>query len=367
MTKSIRPILAILLVLSILVLAGCQAPLENKGQTVQSTAAAEATTAPETTVASETTIQSPPATAYPVTVTDQLGRSVTLAQAPQRIISGYYISTSLLIALGLEDRLVGVEDKPGKRPIYQLSAPQLLDLPTVGTAKDFNLEAALALKPDLVILPVRLKEAIETLEKMGIPVLGINPENSGLLIEAIELTGQATGTAERARALVERSQSLSEKAAALAAGQPPQRLYLGGNSDLLSTAGPKMYQSSLITQAGAENVAAGITDTYWAKISYEQLLAWQPDRIVLASDAVYTIESVLTDPALQSLPAIQNQAVSQMPNQLEAWDSPVPSGVLGQLYLINLLYPDRYSSADLAADVDAFYRDFYDFEAGFSA
>lgn len=361
MNKSPRTILALLLAISLFVLSGCQATGADITQSAQTTPATDATTA------EPTTVQSQPATSYPLTVTDQLGRTVTLAAAPQRIISGYYISTSLLIALGLEDQLVGIEDKPGKRPIYGLSAPQLLDLPTVGTAKDFNLEAALALKPDLVILPIRLKEAIETLDTMGVPTLGINPESMDLLIETIKLTGLATGTIDRANALVDRSQALTKKAADLAAGQSAQRLYFGGNSELLSTAGPKMYQSSLITQAGAVNVAADITDTYWAKISYEQLLDWQPDHIILASDATYTVEAVLADPALQGLSAIQAKAVSQMPGQLEAWDSPVPSGVLGQLYLIQLLYPQQYSAAELATDVDAFYRDFYDFEAAFTA
>ena len=41
------------------------------------------------------------------------------------------------------------------------------------------------------------------------------------------------------------------------------------------------------------NAAAELTDTYWVEISYEQLLAWDPDYILLASDAGYTVEDVL--------------------------------------------------------------------------
>jgi len=128
-------------------------------------------------------------TAFPVTVTDQLGRSVTLEQKPERLVSGYYISTSLLIALGIEDQLVGIEAKASQRPIYALSAPELLDLPNVGTAKDFSIEGTLALEPDLVILPARLKDAIEILSGMGLEVLAVNPEDGELLAEAIRLVG----------------------------------------------------------------------------------------------------------------------------------------------------------------------------------
>ena len=74
------------------------------------------------------------ATEYPVTLTDQAGREVTIESQPETLVSGYYISTSLLIALGLEDNLVGIEAKADTRPIYALSAPPLLELPRVGTA-----------------------------------------------------------------------------------------------------------------------------------------------------------------------------------------------------------------------------------------
>src|SRR5690606_8944809 len=90
-----------------------------------------------------------------VIITDHLGREVTIEEKPERIVSGYYITSSMLIALGLEDNMVGIEAKANSRPIYSLAAPQLLDLPNVGTAKEFNLEGCVALEPDLVILPVK--------------------------------------------------------------------------------------------------------------------------------------------------------------------------------------------------------------------
>ena len=75
-----------------------------------------------------------------VTLTDQAGREVTIENEPQKIVSGYYITTSLLIALDKQDSLVGIEAKADKRNIYSLAAPALIDLPNVGSAKDFNLD-----------------------------------------------------------------------------------------------------------------------------------------------------------------------------------------------------------------------------------
>lgn len=300
-------------------------------------------------------------TAYPVTVTDQAGREVTIEEEPQKLVSGYYISTSLLIALGLEDRLVGIEAKADTRLIYQLSAPELLDLPSVGTAKEFDLEGCAALEPDLVILPLKLQESADTLEELGITALVVNPEDQDLLHETIELVGTATNTEEKAQSLLDFAEEQEARLAEALAGVETPSVYLAGNSDLLSTAGDAMYQSDMIRMAGGVNAAAEITDTYWAEISYEQLLAWDPDYIVLASDADYTVDDVLADQNLADCTAVVNGAVYQIPGDAEAWDSPVPSGILGAVWLSSILHPEECPEADSAAVIDEYYETFYGF------
>lgn len=297
----------------------------------------------------------------PVTVTDQAGREVTIEKTPQRLVSGYYISTSLLIALGLEDQMVGIEAKAAKRPIYRLSAPELIDLPNVGTAKEFDLEGCAALEPDLVILPLKLKNAAETLESLGMDVLLVNPENQELLLDMMDLIAAATGKEAEVRKLKEFTSTQAQVLAeALAAVETPT-VYLAGNSSMLSTAGDAMYQSDMIRLAGGLNAAAGIADPYWVEISYEQLLAWNPEYIVLASDASYTVEDVLNDPNLAACKAVMNGQVVQLPNKAEAWDSPVPSSILGALWLANVLHPEQVSQEMCIALIDEYYETFYHF------
>lgn len=300
---------------------------------------------------------------YPLTITDQLGREVTIEKEPEKIVSGYYISTSLLIALDLQDKTVGIESKPEKRPIYQLAAPELLELPTVGTMKEFNMEATLALEPDLVILPVKLKDSIEALEELGITVIAINPESMDLVQEMITIVSEATDTVERGNQLIQSINTYSDKLEAVLKDVDAKNVYLGGNSEFLSTSGSKMYQDTLIKLANGNNVAAELEDSYWANISYEQLLAWNPDVIILASDAEYSKDDVLNDANIKDITAIRNKAVVAMPNNLEAWDSPVPSSVLGSLWMASELYPEKYSKEDFNKDVKEFYSTFYNFEA----
>lgn len=298
---------------------------------------------------------------YPITLTDQAGRQVTIAEEPQKLVSGYYISTSLLIALNLEEKIVGIEAKADKRAIYRLSAPGLIDLPNVGSAKEFDLEGCAALEPDLVILPLKLQNAAQTLEELGISVLLVNPEDQELLTEMIHLVAAATNTESQAQALLDFTAAQEERLAQTLANAETPSVYLAGNSSMLSTAGSAMYQSDMISLAGGANVAAEITDAYWAEVSYEQLLAWNPEYIILASDAEYSVEDVLTDPNLAGCAAVAESNVYQMPGNAEAWDSPVPSGILGAVWLSGILHPDLCTESDCAAVIDEYYETFYGF------
>ena len=298
---------------------------------------------------------------YPVAVTDHAGREVVIEQEPGRIISCYYITSSLLMALDLDDKMVGIEDNPDYRPIYALSAPGLLELPWVGTAKVIDVEGCAALEPDLVILPLRLRDSAGILEELGIDVLLVNPESQELLVEMIQMVGLATNTRKTANELIAFLEEQEEELAQRLADVDRPAVYLAGNSSLLSTAGDAMYQSDMIRLAGGRNVAAEIPDAYWAEIDYEQLLVWNPEYIILASSAKYTPEDVLHDPNLTACSAVVNGNVYQIPADAESWDSPVPGSVLGAIWLANVLHPEQLTATDCTAVMDTYYETFYNF------
>ena len=302
-----------------------------------------------------------PVSHYPITVTDQAGREVTIEKEPQRLISAYYITTSLLMALDLEERMVGIENTPQKRAVYGLSAPDLLTLPTVGTVKELDLELVASLEPDLLVLPMKLKNTVEALETLGFDVLLVDPENQERLEGMIELVALATNTEEKAQPLLAFIHEQQSFLAATLEGVEMPRVYLAGNSSMLKTAGNAMYQANMIHLAGGVNVANEIGDTYWAEIDYEQLLTWNPDYIILAAEATYAVEDVLADPNLADCAAVKNGNVYRLPNNAEAWDSPVPGSILGALWLANILHEDKVSDAECAARTDAYYEMFYGF------
>ena len=297
-----------------------------------------------------------------IRLTDQAGREIVLEKPAETIVSCYYITTYAVIALDVDDRVVGLEKKAETRPIYQMAAPELLEKEQVGSMKEFNVEATAALEPDLVLMPKKLMEYAETLTELGIPVLVVNPESQEELEEMLLLIGEACGAEDRAEALISYYNEQLELIESRIKDTEAMRVYMAGNSSYLETAPASMYQSSLIELAGGTNAAAEIEGDYWTEVSYETILSMNPDVILIPCGSVYTTEDVKADPQLADVAAIQNDKVYQMPQQIEEWDSPVPSGFLGVMWVTSVLHPDKYSFEEFTEDAVDFYETFYGFE-----
>lgn len=300
-----------------------------------------------------------------IEITDQLGRIVTVPANVERIVSSNYIDTTLLMALGAKERIVGIEIKGDTRPLYKIAAPELLQLPGVGSGKTFNVEECLKLKPDLVILPTRLKDYIGPLEQQKIAVIALEPENLQSMDEAINITARAIGAEDRARELKEyfnKKIEMVEKIAANSKKRP--KIYIAGSNPLTTTT-KEMFQHTQVTLAGGINVAGEIEKGYWANVSLEQLLRWNPDEIVMVQYAPYQADEFLQDARWQGVRAVKENKIYRFPSRIESWDMPTPSSVLGILWFTHHLHPEEYTESEFAADVTTFYEKFYNVKIPF--
>lgn len=357
--RFVQKLTALVLALALAVsLAACGAPASSAGT---AEAARETAGEPAAETTAETTAETAAAPDAALRLTDQAGRTVTLDAPAESVVSCYYITTYAVIALGQKDKIVGLENKADTRALYALAAPELPGLPQVGTLKELNVEAVAALAPDLVVMPKKLQDNAQTLEDLGIPVLVVDPETQQGLETMLTLLGQALGAGEQADALLAYTGQQLARAAELTQNLARPEVCLLGNGSYLTVAPAGMYQNDLIEQAGGVNAAAGIDDDYWAEVSYETLLALDPDVLVIPSGASYTADDIRADAQLAALTAVQNGAVYTMPQGLDEWDSPTPSGVLGVLWLTSVLHPDAYPFETFTADAQAFYQEFYGF------
>ena len=299
-----------------------------------------------------------------IVLTDQIGREVVLEESAERVVSVYYLSSSLLAALGAKDKVVGIEMKADTRGLYKLAAPEFLELPAVGSGKGVNVEETAALEPDLVILPKKLSEQAEQFDALEIPCIVIDPETLDGFWEAVDLIAAATGTEEQAARLVQYQRDVMERVTTLCAeteGRPS--VYIAG-SDFLRTAGSGMYQNELIKMCGGVNAAAAFEDASWVDVSPEELVSWDPDRIYMVSYADYSRDEILNDERFRSLSAIRNEQTDFLvfPSSVEPWDYPTASMALGALWLGNQLHPEVVTEEEYVTEAQYFYREFFGIE-----
>ena len=216
-----------------------------------------------------------PRSSLPGTFTDDLGRAITINEAPQRIVSHVPGITEILFALGLEERVVGVSD--------YCDYPEEAKLkPKVGNYFNPSIERIVALEPDLVLTD-GYSESIKQLDSLGIAYIVLQPKNIDGVLKDIELVGKVTDTENRADKLVKDMQERMSYVIARVKDAPrPKVFYVIDATDLNNpwTAGPDSFIDSLITMAGGENIGAKAASA-WVQFSIEEVVSSDPEIIIL--------------------------------------------------------------------------------------
>jgi iron complex transport system substrate-binding protein len=259
----------------------------------------------------QTLTQTPTPTLTPTstTITDQLGRTVTLkTNSPQRIISLAPSNTEILFALGLGDRIVGVTD-------YCNYPPEATTKPSIGGYNTPNIEQVIAMNPDLVLATeIHQVDLIPQLESRGLTVIGLNPKNIDDVLTAITLVGKATGQEKEAASLVadmqKRIKAVIDKTSKLSESQKPRVFYIFWQ-DPIWTAGAGSFEDELIQKAGGVNIAHDLNG--YIDISLETVINDNPQVIIAGVDMGTGKDSPLqfvqTESRLQDVDARQNERI----------------------------------------------------------
>jgi iron complex transport system substrate-binding protein len=247
-------------------------------------------------------------TTFPVTLTDDVGGTATVTAKPTRIVSTAPSNTQTLFALGVGDRVVGVnslDDYP----------PEVADIAKVGDYQ-VNTEAVMALSPDLVLGYSGNEEGLAPVTAAGAPVLIFNPVSLEGIYANIDTIGKAVGATQEAALLVTSvKESIQEAAdAAKAAGDTPTVIYILDATQQPYTAGSGTFVDELLTLASAANIASQSDDGNAETQGYypmapERLLAADPDMIILSGLAFTSVEQFTSDPRFAGLTAVKEGRV----------------------------------------------------------
>lgn len=211
------------------------------------------------------------------TVVDDRGRSVTLARAPQRIVSLLPSLTESVCALGACARLVGT-DRFSNWP------EAVRALPKLGGIEDAQTERIVALKPDLVLVAVSAR-ANDRLEALGLPVLALEPRNWAGTRRTVERLAQVLGTPQVGAALLARTEARIDAAAARV---PPalrgRKVYF----EVAATpyaAGEASFIGELLTRLGLANIVPASMGPF-PQLNPEFVVRAQPALVMASATAL---------------------------------------------------------------------------------
>ena len=215
--------------------------------------------------------------AYAKTVTDQTGRTITIPNNPQRIISLAPNVTEIIFAIKEEKRLIAATE-------YSDYPPQAIELPKVGSYVRLNIEKIVSLKPDLCIgiKEGNPKNSIKRLAEFNIPVYAVNPKNLETVINSIIEIGSLLNAEKKAALIAKQMKNRINKVktSALKNKKTPTIFFQIDTNGFFS-AGADTFIHKLIITAGGKNIAE--KKRGYPKFNKEQILMLSPDIIVIAS------------------------------------------------------------------------------------
>ncbi|WP_343587468.1 cobalamin-binding protein [Herbaspirillum sp.] len=213
-----------------------------------------------------------------VTVKDDLGHPVTLAQPARRIVSLAPHITELLYAAGAGDKLVGATS------FSDYPAPARA-LPSVGGFALLDLERLLALKPDLVVAwPGGNKPSqLARLREFGIPVYESQPEDFGMIAYALEKLARLAGSDSIGNAAASDFRARWQALQTRYRGRAEVSVFYQIWSQPLMTLNGRHMVSSVLKLCGGRNIFAGLQQLA-PTVDAEAVIAADPQVILSPSD-----------------------------------------------------------------------------------
>lgn len=251
-----------------------------------------------------------------ITLTDDLGRVVSLAGPARRIVSLKPSATQTLVAMGATDRLVGRTDWDKDAALRHLAS--------VGGTVRPNLEQLVALRPDLVLAWETTDPGTrQRIEEMGIPVFATRSHDTTDVFRSFASLGRLTG---RTRAADSLAASVRAELAAVAAsvrGVPRPSVFFVVWNDPPMTAGPDTYIGQLVDVAGGRTAFPELKREF-AQVSMEEIVRRQPQVVILpqGEDGVLRMESLRQLAGWRELRALKGGATVELPADLVSQAGP---------------------------------------------
>ena len=333
-------LLLVVLMIGAVIASGCiggttSTPTQTSSGAPSTTSSTPATVSSTASTASSVTSSTTSSTSakqyYPITIKDFANRTVTIKHEPTRVVTLAPSITEDLYYLRLFNRVVGVTN-------YDDFPKGVANLTRIGGyGKYANLEKIAALKPDLILADSYSLSILPSLEKIA-PVVIVDPHSLNDIPKALELLGKVFNAEDSARKAVEEFNAKINAVSSAVKNEPKLKVFYIVWNNPLMTAGGGTFISDIINLAGGENI---FNDTSgWPQVSVEQVIARNPDVIILTPHCGMTVQDVYNGP-LANTKAAKDGKVYMIEDENDLIH-PSPRVVRGLEEVAKLLHPDAF-------------------------
>lgn len=248
-----------------------------------------------------------------VTVVDMFDRTITLDEPATRVVALSAADCEILYAIGAGDTLVG-------RGEYCDYPAAVLDVPSVESGYETNIEQIIALKPQVLLMSsmAQPKEQVEALEKAGIKCVVSEANDIEGVYYAIEMIGKLMGKQDNATQLISSMKSTFADISAKATLDGTKTVYFEVSPLQygLWAAGKGTFMNEIAEMLGLKNIFEDVDG--WGAVAEEQVLQRDPDYIVTVSmyfgEGPTPTEEILSRTGWENVTAVKNEAILNLQN-----------------------------------------------------
>ncbi|MCW4005246.1 MAG: ABC transporter substrate-binding protein [Candidatus Bathyarchaeota archaeon] len=295
------------------------------------------------------------------TVVDSTGETVEIPMEVNRVVALRSGIVEMLVVLGAEDTIVGVDeqttDGSGYGAFNVQICPELLGVTAPVAGRSVNVEEVIALDPDVVFIGGYGRLSwIEPLKNANLTVVVAHFEEIGNFSRDLRIVAEVVGKTERAEQVIPHIEgvlsTIDSHVGDISVAEQVSAYFC--SHDVYHAYGSTTFEHFQIVTAKGVNVAESIT-TWLPEISPEQLIDWNPD-VIFTLEAVNTDE-ILHDERIQSVSAISDGKVYSIAEA--GWDFGSLRAIFAIEWMSTKLYPDHYSDIDINQEANSFYQAVY--------
>ncbi len=263
-------------------------------------------------------------------VEDATGEDIEFEEPPERIVSFMPSNTELLFHLEVGDRVVGVDD-------FSDHPEEALDLPKVGDSLEVDYEKIVELDPDVVVITEAVSHMREELDQYDIENFVTGGNTLEDVYSDLESLGEMCGVKERgerkAQELRDQIDEITEDTRDLPEEERLDVLYISGTYEEINTPGDGTFQHTLLTNAGADNIASDKSG--WSTMSEEEILTRDPEVIIAPGYLEGDVKEYTEKDSWENITAVEKEQVHFVDG--DVMSRPGPRIVEGQETLVEII------------------------------